>query len=103
MSTELDPVISPTPDPGGGRTALLPAVFGDRSSLRPGAAARAVGRCALRTVALLLRRRIRQPGANVGRVVRFADGTSAAVYRETRIDRGPTRAPTFLAVCFRLR
>lgn len=103
MTTELDPVTPPTSDATGGRTDLLQPVFGDRSSLRPGAAARAVGRCAVRTGALLLHRRLRQPSGNIGRVILFANGTSAAVYRETVIERGPTRAPTFLAVSFRLR
>jgi hypothetical protein len=42
------------------------------------------------------------PRENVGRVVRFANGTSAPVYRETVVPGAP-RDPCFLAVAFRLR
>ena len=35
--------------------------------------------------------------------VRFADGTSSRVFRETVVDRGATREPCVLAVEFRLR
>ena len=103
MTSDLDAVAAPALRSGDTPSAGLPPIFGDRSSLGPAAAGRAVGRCAARTAVLLLRRRLRQPRANVGSVVRFADGTSAAVYRETVIDRGPTRAPTLVVVCFRLR
>ena len=87
----------------GAATAPAQPVVGDRSSVAPRQAAGAVGRCALGTASLLLRRRLRQPDDAVGSVVNFADGTSAAVYRETAIDRPPAREPTFLAVSFRLR
>lgn len=60
-------------------------------------------RCAARTVVLLVQGRIRQPRDNVGRRIGFADGTDAAVYRETVIDRQPPAAPAVLVVCFRLR
>jgi hypothetical protein len=60
-------------------------------------------RCALRTFALLARRRIHQPAGHVGDVLRFADGTSARVYRETVVDRRPTERPAVLVVEFRLR
>lgn len=62
-----------------------------------------VARCAERTAGLLVRHRLHQPPGNLGRVIQFADGTSAKVYRETVIDRGPTVDPAFLAVSFKLR
>jgi hypothetical protein len=45
---------------------------------------------------------LRLPRTNVGRVLRFADGTSARVYRETTTRR-VSADPCFLAVRFRLR
>jgi hypothetical protein len=45
---------------------------------------------------------LRLPRENVGRVLRFTDGTSATVYRETTTRRVPAN-PCFLAVRFRLR
>jgi len=42
------------------------------------------------------------PRENVGRSLRFANGTSARVLRETT-GPAPAAAPCFLAVCFRLR
>lgn len=67
-------------------------------------AARAVGRCVRRSGSLLIRRRVHIPDGVVGRRLRFADGTSAPVYRETVVDRrGPPAAPCALVVGFRLR
>jgi hypothetical protein len=51
---------------------------------------------------MLVRRELRWPRDNVGRVLRFSDGTSARVYRET-VARAPASDPCFLAVSFRLR
>ena len=51
---------------------------------------------------MLLARRIHQPPGNVGRVVTFADGTHARVYRETSV-RTRTSQPCVLLVSFRLR
>lgn len=51
---------------------------------------------------MLARGEIRWPRDNVGRVLRFADGTSARVYRETAVA-GTPHDPCFLAVSFRLR
>jgi hypothetical protein len=62
----------------------------------------AVVRCVLVSAAMLLRREIRWPRGNIGRVIGFADGTSARVYRETVAARVPSD-PCFLAVSFRLR
>lgn len=62
----------------------------------------AVARCFASSVAMLWRGDVRFPRRNVGRVLRFADGTSARVYRETIGSRVPAD-PCFLAVRFRLR
>jgi hypothetical protein len=51
---------------------------------------------------MLARGELRWPRDNVGRVLRFADGTSARVYRETVVP-GTPHDPCFLAVSFRLR
>jgi hypothetical protein len=77
--------------------------FGDRAPLSPWDAARAVARSASKTAVLLTKRRIRQPTLHVGDVIGFADGTSAAIYRETVVQRARTREPVVLVVSFRLR
>jgi hypothetical protein len=66
-------------------------------------AARAVIQCAISTIGLLARGRVRLPREHVGLRLHFADGTAATVYRETVIDRGPTQDPCVLMVEFRLR
>jgi hypothetical protein len=66
-------------------------------------ALRAVIRCAASTARLLGRHRIHLPAGQVGMRLRFADGTSARVYRETAVDRGATADPCVLVVTFRLR
>ncbi len=66
------------------------------------AAAVAIAGCIARTLSVLARRRLHQPTGNVGSEVRFADGTSAQVYRETTIDAGVAE-PCVLIVGFRLR
>ena len=58
--------------------------------------------CIAATIGMLARREVRQPHENLGRVIGFADGTSARVYRETVVERVPNH-PCFLVVCFRLR
>ena len=78
-------------------------LLGTDSAESPLQAARAVGRCSIRTLSLLARRRLHQPRDQVGRVVCFSDGTSGEVYRETRVDHGPVGAPAVLVVGFRLR
>ena len=67
------------------------------------AAARALARCAAETARLLWQRRMHLPAQRVGMRLRFADGTSAPVYRETAVDRGATADPCVLVVEFRLR
>ena len=66
-------------------------------------AVKALGECALRTAALLVRRRLHQPDEHVGRSCSFADGTTALVYRETVVDHPPMQSPAVLVVGFRLR
>lgn len=66
-------------------------------------AAAALGRCGLRTAALVARHQIRQPPDHVGRRLHFADGSSTAVYRETVIAGADAARPAVLVVCFRLR
>jgi hypothetical protein len=52
---------------------------------------------------MIARREICQPRDDVGRVVRFADGTAGQVYRKTEVvGRTPT-SPCLLVVRFRLR
>ena len=63
----------------------------------------ALVQCALTTVWLLATGRTRLPTGNVGRVLHFADGSSARVYRETLVRREPTAEPVALIVEFRLR
>ena len=55
------------------------------------------------TAQLLRQRRIRLPAGWVDTRLRFADGTSGRVYRETVVDRGATGNPCVLVVEFRLR
>lgn len=62
----------------------------------------AVARCVARTIAMLARGDLRLPRENVGRRIRFADGTTGRVYRETRVERPPSD-PCVLVVSFRLR
>ena len=65
-------------------------------------AARSVARCVAVTIALLARGELSGPRTHVGRRLTFEDGTSARVYRETRVDHTP-REPCVLIVSFRLR
>lgn len=51
---------------------------------------------------MLARGELGWPRGNVGRVIRFADGTSARIYRETIVSAAALE-PCFLVVGFRLR
>jgi hypothetical protein len=62
----------------------------------------ALGRCVGRTADLIFRERLHEPKHNIGRRVRWADGTTARVYRETTVDHVPAE-PCTLIVKFRLR
>ncbi|GGK95795.1 hypothetical protein [Streptomyces flaveus] len=59
--------------------------------------------CFLSTFALLARHRVRLPKERQEMRLRFADGTSARVYRETRLGSGLAKDPCTLVVTFRLR
>jgi hypothetical protein len=67
------------------------------------AALRALAGCFAETTRLLWQRRLHLPRQRVGMRLRFADGTSARVFRETMVDRGVTTHPCVLVVEFRLR
>ena len=75
----------------------------DQPPLAYVAALRALAGCVVSTARLLWRRRVHLPTEHVGRWLRFADGTSARVYRETVAGRGATEDPCVLVVEFRLR
>jgi hypothetical protein len=51
---------------------------------------------------MLARGRVHRPRGDLGRVIRFADGSAARVYRETAVAVTPTE-PCVLVVSFRLR
>ena len=87
------------------RSPGRPGICGlsDQAPLPNGAALRALAGCVVSTARLLWRRRVHLPAEQVGRRLRFADGTSARVYRETVVRRGATEDPCVLVVEFRLR
>ncbi len=78
-------------------------VVTERPPLGYPAVLRALAGCFANVVRLLWQRRLHLPGDRVGMRLRFADGTSARVYRETSVGRGPTLDPCVLVVEFRLR
>lgn len=78
-------------------------VVTERLPLAYPAALRALVGCFANTMHLLAQRRMHLPRGRVGMRLRFADGSSARVYRETAVDRGPTADPCVLIVEFRLR
>jgi hypothetical protein len=79
------------------------AVTGGQRPLPRRVAWPAVLRCASTTAQLLARRRNHLPRGHVGMRLRFADGTSARVYRETVVDTSPAERLCILVVEFRLR
>ena len=80
-----------------------PGIRHEQPPLDYRAASLALTRCAASTVALLVRRRVHLPAAQLGRCLSFADATSARVFRETVVDRGATNDPCVLVVELRLR
>jgi hypothetical protein len=88
--------VSPPGEPGN-------CGLSDQAPLRYDAALWALAGCVASTARLLWRRRIHLCTEQVGRRLRFADGTSARVYRETVVGRGATEDPCVLVVEFRLR
>ena len=85
------------------RTAGPSEVVPEQPPLAYPAAVRALAGCVAQTARLLWQRRTHLPTQRVGMRLRFADGTSARVYRETAVDRGATADPCVLVVEFRLR
>jgi hypothetical protein len=79
------------------------AVVAERPPLAYPAALRAMAGCVASTVRLLWQRRMHLPRGRAGMRLRFADGTSGRVYRETVVDRDPVLDPCVLVVEFRLR
>ena len=82
-----------------GRSDVVP----EQPPLAYPVAMRALAGCVAQTARLLWQRRMHLPTQRVGMRLRFADGTSARVYRETAVDRGATADPCVLVVEFRLR
>ncbi len=99
----VEEVSNKWPQPSALGAAAISDVSGEEGRLPLRCAIRALTGCVWRTAVLAARGRIRQPAGNVGRSVRFADGTSPTIYRETVIDRPPAAEPAVLVVCFRLR
>jgi hypothetical protein len=93
------PVTTPSGQPGQQHEAAIT----EQPPLAYWAALKAEAACAARTGRLLWRRQIHLPAEHVGMRLRFADGTSARVYRETVIQRGSTEDPCVLVVEFKLR
>jgi hypothetical protein len=75
----------------------------EQQPLPIGIAFRRVATCAAVTAKLLAHRRIHLSRRLEGTRLRFADGTTSQVYRETVIDRSPPVDPCVLVVAFRLR
>ncbi len=75
----------------------------ERPPMRIWGGIRALERCVVRTAQLIATQRLHESRTNVGRRVRWADGTTSTVYRETVADVTPTDTPTTLVVSFRLR
>ena len=63
----------------------------------------ALAGCVLRTGRLLTGGKLHLPAEHVGLRLRFADGSTGRVYRETVAEHGPVREPCVLVVEFRLR
>ncbi|MFF7523029.1 hypothetical protein ACIP8U_07635 [Streptomyces pseudovenezuelae] len=77
--------------------------MGEQRPLAPREAWWAVVACVLATLPLVARHRVGLPEERLGMRLRFADGTSARVYRETRLGSGSAKDPCTLVVVFRLR
>ena len=75
----------------------------EQSPLPLAQAAQALTRCLVASTRLLADRRIGLPTARVGQRLRFGDGTTAVVYRDTVLRQATPRDPCVLVVEFRLR
>ncbi len=80
-----------------------PAPIPEQPPLGRRTALAALGRCVATTAVLLARRRIHLPREHVGMRLRFADGSSSCVYRETVAGPCVAHDPCLLVVAFRLR
>jgi hypothetical protein len=78
-------------------------MISDRKPLPYPATLVALADCVVRTAGLLLRQQVHLPRDRVGMRLRFADDSSARVYRETVIDPGVAKDPCVLVAAFRLR
>ncbi len=97
LASEVGSTEGPVRSAGHGR------VVTERPPLPYPAALRALAGCLTNTARLLWQRRMHLPRGRVGMRLRFGDGTSARVYRETAVDREPALDPCVLVVEFRLR
>ena len=88
---------------GSTRTPGCGNAVAERPPLAYPATLRALAGCFANVMRLLGQRRLHLPRGQVGMRLRFTDGTSARVYRETVVDRGPALDPCVLIVEFRLR
>ncbi|MGK3941009.1 hypothetical protein ABK046_21545 [Streptomyces caeruleatus] len=75
----------------------------EQRPLPSGQAWRAVATCVAATFPLLAGHRVHLAEDRVGTRLRFTDGTSGRVYRETRLGSGLAKDPCTLLVTFRLR
>src|SRR5215469_14002087 len=85
------------------RAAATAGVSGEHGPLPRQVAAGAGLHSMAATLRLLLLHRTHLPRDRVGMRVRFADGTSARVFRETTVDGASSDDPCLLVVKFRLR
>jgi hypothetical protein len=74
----------------------------NQGPLPRGQAWRAVARCFVTSLVMLVRGQVHLSRKNVGRRLLFADGTTSPVYRET-VAEGRPAEPCLLVVSFRLR
>jgi hypothetical protein len=103
MITDKDPWRRGHESPAAAQPGLPSGGLSDQSPLRYDAALWALAGCVVNTARLLRRHRVHLPAGRVGRRLRFADGTSARVYRETVVAPGAAQDPCALVVEFRLR
>jgi hypothetical protein len=103
MITDKDPRRRGHESPNVRQPGLPSGGLSDQSPLRYDAAIWALAGCVISTARLLRRHRVHLPARRVGRRLRFADGTSARVYRETVVAPGAAQDPCALVVEFRLR
>jgi hypothetical protein len=79
------------------------SIVADRLPLPLRSAVVALGRCFIRTTALLRHHQVSQPKDRIGQALRFADGSGGRVYRETVVRDTSVDAPALLVVAFKLR